>query len=46
MYLQGSAHHPKGSSGMARVTSYSILAALDTKMKKGRVKQGDRVMQG
>ncbi|XP_050731976.1 dmX-like protein 2 isoform X2 [Eriocheir sinensis] len=35
-YLQGSAHHPKGgASGMARVTSYSVLAALDTKMKKG-----------
>ncbi|KAK8379722.1 hypothetical protein O3P69_019607 [Scylla paramamosain] len=34
-YLQESSHHPKGASGISRVTSYSVLAILDSKMKKG-----------
>ena len=33
MYLQGSSSKSAGS--MSRVTSYSVLAALDNKMKKG-----------
>ena len=34
-YLQGSSNNSKNSASMSRVTSYSILATLDNKMKKG-----------
>ncbi|XP_068239086.1 dmX-like protein 2 isoform X2 [Palaemon carinicauda] len=34
-YLQESIHNPKTSASVSRVASFSILAALDNKMKKG-----------
>ncbi|XP_071522289.1 dmX-like protein 2 [Panulirus ornatus] len=34
-YLQASSHNPKSATSISRVASFSVLAALDNKMKKG-----------
>lgn len=34
-YLQESSHNPKSTTSISRVASFSVLAALDNKMKKG-----------